>query len=673
MNENRGEVHPENRGEEVQQNRGEEVHQNENRGEVDPDSEELDELLSTFHGSTVSRDAPLPKLSKREYFRKMHTFKINQSEQGVGPNLNLLEHPPDPSISNPPGPSISNPPDLSISNPPDPSISNSSDSIISRSSSNIARSDNLDFWILKFKLQNSLSWESTEILARAISLLSQSPVSLSKYKFKSWLNIDHFKSEIHICRHCLFRFESANTPKTCPQCSLEVHKDDYYLYFSIKSQINQIVNDEFLRKIKFHYQKESGSTSDICFSEFYKKIKNNLPGYDPLSTEFSSNYFLTFSINTDGVSAFKSSNRTLWPIFITFNELPLNERYLAENVILTGIYCSTSKPDFLQFFRPIVDELKNLENDGLILSNLSSTLCKFFTISLCADKPARSQWSNTTQYNGSYGCMYCYSPGERFEKRWVYSQFADKTLRTNDEYKDLIQLSDLPKYGIKDRCIFDELKFVDMFKSFPFDYMHGSLLGVAKNLTSRFFDKEFKNKQYSLFNQISNIENSLKSVSYPKYIPRSLSSIHDYKSWKANEFRTFYIFIAFPLISNYLSRENKEILLTFINILSIICSSTLSFSDIIKVEKLSEKFLEIVEKVFGKEFMTSNVHDMNHYGMFLRQFGSAYNYSLFPYEDLNRKLFSSMSGFRNIQKQLSYSFFLRGVIVRIIASFKIFN
>ena len=37
-------------------------------------------------------------------------------------------------------------------------------------------------------------------------------------------------------------------------------------------------------------------------------------------------------MNTDGVAVFKSSKKSLWPIWLVINELPPNERYTMKEV-----------------------------------------------------------------------------------------------------------------------------------------------------------------------------------------------------------------------------------------------------------------------------------------------------------------------------------------------------
>ena len=47
--------------------------------------------------------------------------------------------------------------------------------------------------------------------------------------------------------------------------------------------------------------------------------------------------FPLFSVNTDGISPFAGSKRTLWPIFIVINELSIVARFKFKNTILAGI------------------------------------------------------------------------------------------------------------------------------------------------------------------------------------------------------------------------------------------------------------------------------------------------------------------------------------------------
>ena len=105
-----------------------------------------------------------------------------------------------------------------------------------------------------------------------------------------------------------------------------------------------------------------------------------------------------------------------------------------------------------------------------------------------------------------------------------------------------------------------------------------------------------------------------------------------------------------------------EIFASFIAILSYSTSDKLSYYQIEIVEKCCEHILGLFDRVFGETFFTSNVHDINHYSFFLKEFGCFYNYSLFPYEEMNRKLINFLSGQRNPQKQMATAFYFQNKI-----------
>ena len=70
--------------------------------------------------------------------------------------------------------------------------------------------------------------------------------------------------------------------------------------------------------------------TDIFDGEIYAKFRqeeNRLNHY---------NQSFTFSIFTDGISVCKKSMKTIWPIFLVINEIPIEYRFAIENVVVAG-------------------------------------------------------------------------------------------------------------------------------------------------------------------------------------------------------------------------------------------------------------------------------------------------------------------------------------------------
>uniref|UniRef100_A0A7M5VGZ4 Uncharacterized protein n=1 Tax=Clytia hemisphaerica TaxID=252671 RepID=A0A7M5VGZ4_9CNID len=101
--------------------------------------------------------------------------------------------------------------------------------------------------------------------------------------------------------------------------------------------------------------RDSNSTviKDVYDGKFYKDlIKDGYFENDGIN--------LTCQLNTDGVSLFRSSTFSVWPVYLRINELPPLLRKSKEFKILPGLWFGKKKPYMRTFLRPIVDAMKNL-------------------------------------------------------------------------------------------------------------------------------------------------------------------------------------------------------------------------------------------------------------------------------------------------------------------------
>lgn len=68
---------------------------------------------------------------------------------------------------------------------------------------------------------------------------------------------------------------------------------------------------------RFNIPAYSGSIRDLYDGQLYRKHQRFL--LEPAN--------VSLTINTDGVAIFRSSNSSLWPVWIQVNELPKSKRY----------------------------------------------------------------------------------------------------------------------------------------------------------------------------------------------------------------------------------------------------------------------------------------------------------------------------------------------------------
>lgn len=95
--------------------------------------------------------------------------------------------------------------------------------------------------------------------------------------------------------------------------------------------------------------------TDVTDGEIYRRLLQS-----PDGERLESNEAFTFLINTDGVSVCTKSDLSIWPIFLSINEIEIKLRFCLENMVVAGMFVG-SKPNFDVHLTPIMKELKALE------------------------------------------------------------------------------------------------------------------------------------------------------------------------------------------------------------------------------------------------------------------------------------------------------------------------
>ena len=122
---------------------------------------------------------------------------------------------------------------------------------------------------------------------------------------------------------------------------------------------------------------------------------------------------ISFIMNTDGAILFKSSNVSIWPLFLIINELPFKERKREENMILAGLWIGSQKPPMTLFLKPLTDSLKDLYSGVEVNSaDVGVINVKGMLLACTCDLPARAAVTNFNQFNGFYSCAKCLQEGE---------------------------------------------------------------------------------------------------------------------------------------------------------------------------------------------------------------------------------------------------------------------
>ena len=336
------------------------------------------------------------------------------------------------------------------------------------------------------------------------------------------------------------------------------------------------------------------------------------------------------NMNIDGVALFKSRNFSVWPVWIEFFNLPEKIRGKFENHALLGIWKGKSKPNWAFFLKKVAIELEFFLNSTVFIAGLGLTAFKF--LFLVCDMPAMASLCMVQQFNGYYGCPYCYIHGSHQFNRMIYSVDEEITERANSDYE---QNAALKRFGVKDNSPLS--KFFPIPWNVPVDPMHQVFLGAAKVLTAALISK-IKSKLV--------FDRSLLKIMVPYDSLHKPKSVTELSFWKAGDYKLFFLHTG-PLLFLDGYCTNKRLVESFMRLsvaVRLLSEKNLDDNVIYYAEKQLKEFFNQFTSVFGRESQSFNFHALRHLATQVKKFGPLWLYSAFSYEYANHLLLRTVSG-----------------------------
>eukprot|EP00111_Clytia_hemisphaerica_P021910 TCONS_00064415-protein len=357
------------------------------------------------------------------------------------------------------------------------------------------------------------------------------------------------------CKNCYGILNEADTQ--CSNCQF-VGKD-FFIFNDIEEQLRKQFQKSSFKDNLFQpparVHNKDDAIRDIYDGKFYKKLVNE--GYFE-----NDGINLTCQLNSDGVSLFKSSTYSVWPVYLRINELPPYMRNCKEFKLLPCLWFGKQKPYMRTFLRPLVDAMKTLFHSGIIIRFADGTKVNVRMVISGGlfDLPAKCLAQEMVQFNGYFGCSFCEIKGEQATSngkkkgsKTVFPLNKDCIPKLRQEDRTIVQAilalgRNKTIFGIKGCSILAELPYLNIIWNFPFDYMHGVFLGVSKTLANLWFDSSNSKNPWYLGGMSNIVENRLVAIKPPDEITRLPRSIINHRGYyKANEYRNWLFFYA-PII-----------------------------------------------------------------------------------------------------------------------------
>jgi hypothetical protein len=356
--------------------------------------------------------------------------------------------------------------------------------------------------------------------------------------------------------------------------------------------------------------------------------------------------------NTDGITPFKSSRLTIWPIYLAFANLPPCVRTNKANLVTCAFWVGQNKPPMEIFLQPLKVLLSRLGRTGVALSSTRIVRLQplFGVLDLIAKAPAL----NMKQFNGTNGCPACLHPGV-WERTRLYLPGYEYSLRTNESIVQDAGKAERDQEivnGIKGHSILSGV--VNLATGFPTDYMHCVLEGVMKRL----LEVWVKGHTLGCYigRRLKEIDPQLLRQCPPHDFTRAPRSIKNHRRyWKASEFRTFLLYYSLPLLVCVLPPLYFHHFGLLVCAMHILLQSQVSNTQIQAAQNMLDDFYLLLPELYGNRICVLNMHLLSHMAYFVRLWGPLWTHSAFGFESMNGHITGMIHSSYNIAEQLLFS------------------
>jgi len=254
--------------------------------------------------------------------------------------------------------------------------------------------------------------------------------------------------------------------------------------------------------------------------------------------------------------------------------------------------------------------------------------------SIICDVPAKSFILKVKGHGGFESCTRCVIEGEYLNNRVCFPYNTNLSLkRTHTSYKnmtydghhissDISKLSDVPR--------------LDMVLLFLLDYLHLVCLGVVKKLIQLWLHKgpinvRLHSRQIlKLSKRLIHLKNQI-----PCDFSRKPRAIQDVGRWKGTEFRQFLIYTGPVILENTLSEDcyNNFMALNISMVILLFPNYGEHYA-----HTLLDYFMKSFGQLYGKHFISHNIHGMLHLADDYERYKVLDNCSSFPFENVMKNL-----------------------------------
>lgn len=445
-----------------------------------------------------------------------------------------------------------------------------------------------------------------------------------------------------------------NDQKNCSNCETELRPNEtnYFVFLPVEPQIKKTITEKWEYLERRTTDNDLGNITDVCDGEIMKEVEKKF--------ECTDTTICSLTLNFDGASRYKSNNLSIWPIQLVQNFLPPSIRYHRENIIIAGLYYGKNKPDCLEYFLPLINELKRFADRNIEMQLHGIHFKVLPLITHCVvDLPAKAHLQQTTQYNGKNGCTYCVHPGcqvkaVKKEIRYTVRIPADSLRTEANTHVAMYRSNRTTKRvnGIKGISCVVSIPYFNPVYGFCFDYMHCVCLGVVPNMYQFWRSPSNSKQRFHLSSERQTVLNNLLlSLKLPREFSRRPRSLDECS--KANEWRTLLLFTLPICLENILAKTYTDHFRLLSYSIFTLSKTKITEAELDDCENKLNRFVSLYQHYYGEVNMTMNVHMLTHSVQCVRKSGPLWAQSAFAFESFNSVLLNHVNGTTDVLSQIT--------------------
>ena len=383
-------------------------------------------------------------------------------------------------------------------------------------------------------------------------------------------------------------------------------------------------------------------------------------------------------LNVDWFQPFKHGVDSVGVVYLTLLNLPRKHRFKRHNVILVGIIPAlSSEPSRLtSFLQPLVDELKVLWTEGVLLCSADSPSVpqRHYLALICVacDMPASRKVSGFLGHNANKGCSRCFKtfPGEVGKKDFSGFDRENWQPRLIGAHRRCVleiescrtptaKATEESRMGVRYSALL-QLEYFDAIRFTIVDPMHNLFLGTAKS----FFKNILIARDVLSKEALSTLKDRVIRMEVPGNLGRLPKKIvSSFTSFTADEWKNWTLGYSSIALTGLLPADDLACWRSFVLACQSFTTPMIKLADVTKADVLLLQFCKRFEARYGKESVTPNMHMHCHLADCVRDFGPIYGFWLFSFERYNGVLGKYPTNNRSTEIQLMRRFIREATIL----------